>query len=269
MMTDPWTKRYFDTMYLRRWVLGPPGETEYRHVDFLLGRLTVVPGETLLDVGCGQGRYSLSFANRGMRVTGLDASPRLLREAGALARLSGTELSWALGDMRALPFACGYRVAVLFDSFGFFETEAENEVVIREMARVVAPGGHVVIAVVNGRRILNAFEPHGREEREGRVVVVKRELDLSTHVVGEVITVEEDGTTHSAERRQRLYCSAELADIASRADLTVQSVHGDLAGGSFDEATSTKIVMICGRGNAHAEQVVAAAGRRQPAPSMR
>lgn len=269
MMAVAWTRRYFDTMYLRRWVLGPPGETEYRQVDFLLGRLAVVPGEALLDVGCGQGRYSVAFAARGIRVTGLDASPRLLREATALAGLSGTELSWTLGDMRALPFACGFRVAVLFDSFGFFETEAENEAVVHEMARVVVPEGHVVLAVVNGPPILSAFEPHGREEREGRTVVVERTLDLSTHVVREVITVEEDGRPYSAERRQRLYCSAELADVASRADLTVQSVHGDLAGGPFEEAASKKIVMICGRGHSHAEQVVAAAGRLQPAPIMR
>jgi ubiquinone/menaquinone biosynthesis C-methylase UbiE len=252
-MTDLWTKRYFDTMYLRRWALGPPGEAEYRHVDFLLGRISAVPGDTLLDVGCGQGRYSLSFADRGMRVTGLDASPRLLREARGLAHLSGTELRWVLGDMRSLPFTCGFKVAILFDSFGFFDTEADNEAVIHEMARVVVPGGHVVLAVVNGPRILNAFEPHGHEERDGRSVAVQRELDTSTRVVREMITVEEDGAQYSAERRQRLYSSTELADTTVRAGLTVQSMHGDLAGGPFDEATSVKIVMICGRGDGQAE----------------
>jgi ubiquinone/menaquinone biosynthesis C-methylase UbiE len=252
-MADLWTKRYFDTMYLRRWALGPPGEAEYRHADFLLGRFSAVPGDALLDVGCGQGRYSLSFADRGMRVTGLDASPRLLREARGLALLSGTDVSWVLGDMRSLPFTCGYRVAMLFDSFGFFDTEEEDEAVIHEMARAIVPGGHVVLVVVNGPRILNAFEPLGREERDGRVVVVQRELDASMRVVREVITVEEDGAQYSAERRQRLYSSTELAEIAVRAGLTVRSMYGDLAGGPFDEATSVKTVMICGRADSQAE----------------
>ena len=252
-MTDLWTKRYFDTMYLRRWALGPPGEAEYRHVDFLLSQLTAVPWDTLLDVGCGQGRYSLSFADRRMRVTGLDASPRLLHEARGLALLSGTDVSWVRGDMRALPFTRGFGAAILFDSFGFFDSEEEDEAVIREMARVIVPEGRVVLAVANGPRILSAFEPHGREERDGRIVAVQRELDTSTCVVREFITVEEDGAQYSAERRQRLYSSTELADIAERAGLTVHSLRGDLAGGPFDEATSVKIVMICGPGNGQAE----------------
>lgn len=244
-MPESWTRRYFDELYLRRWAVGPPSDAEYGHVDFLLGRLSAARGDSLLDVGCGQGRYSLAFASRGMRVTGLDASPALLHEARRLAAQAGIEVGWIRGDMRALPSAGVYRFAVLFDAFGFFDTEDENEGIIHEMARVTVPEGRVVLAVVNGPRILNAFEALGREERKGRVIVVRRELDASRQVVCEEVTVTEKGVQHTAERRQRLYSSSELAGIAVRAGLTVDSVYGDLGGGTFDEATSGKIVLIC------------------------
>jgi SAM-dependent methyltransferase len=248
-MPESWTSRYFDEVYLQRWALGPPGEAEYRHVDFLLDRLSANRGDSLLDVGCGQERYSLAFASRGIRVTGLDASPSLLQEARQMTAQAGIEVDWILGDMRALPSTGAYRFAVLFDAFGCFDTEEENEIVIHEMARATEPEGRVVLAVVNGPRILNAFEPVGREERNGRVTVLRRELDAGRPVVREEVTVTEGGSQHSAERRQRLYSRAELADIAARAGLTVDSVYGDLEGATFNEATSGKIVLICRRGS--------------------
>ena len=100
---EPWTRSYFDTVYLHRWTLGLPGPEERGQVEFLLGRLSAGPGDRLLDVGCGQGRYSLSFAQRALRVTGLDDSPSLLREARRLTESAGAEVRWVRGDMRALP----------------------------------------------------------------------------------------------------------------------------------------------------------------------
>ena len=253
-MSESWTTRYFDTVYLRRWSLGPPNDEVYRHVDFLLRQLSAVAGETLLDVGCGQGRYSLAFAGRGLRVTGLDSSAVLLCEARRLAVETDTQVNWIHGDMRDIPSTIVYDYAVLFDAFGFFDSDQENENVIRRITMVVGMQGRVVLAVANGLRILSAFEPCGREERDGRIVEVRRELDTVRRLVREEVTVEEHGRRDVAERRQRLYSNTELTDIVMHAGLTVCSRYGDLGGGPFDEATSEKIVLICKRehGSNHA-----------------
>ncbi|TEB04406.1 Ubiquinone biosynthesis O-methyltransferase [Pelotomaculum schinkii] len=59
-----------------------PQETLYlrRHVDELLRFAGIVPGERLLEVGCGKGRYTLLLAQRGLQVEGLDLSPFLLEQ---------------------------------------------------------------------------------------------------------------------------------------------------------------------------------------------
>ena len=59
-----------------------PRETRYlrRHVDKLLRFAGIFPGERVLEVGCGMGRYSLLLAQKGLLVEGLDLSPVLLEQ---------------------------------------------------------------------------------------------------------------------------------------------------------------------------------------------
>src|SRR5262245_59465820 len=176
-MTENWTNKYFDTVYHRRWRLGRPDATIVRQVDFIIGQLGASEGDSLIDVGCGQGRYSLAFAARGLHVTGLDASEFLLNQARVLDSDAAAGVRWVLGDMRRLPATDSYQYGVLLDAFGFFESDDENEDVIRQLRQVVGPGGRVVIAVVNGEKILNGLEPVSRQQEEGHVVEIHRELE--------------------------------------------------------------------------------------------
>ena len=91
-----------DSVSYDRWYDTPKGrwtgEMEYR----LLSReLRALPGESLLDAGCGTGWFSRRFFRDGLRVTGVDRNMDWL----AFAREKGPEgLSWIGGDLRALPF---------------------------------------------------------------------------------------------------------------------------------------------------------------------
>lgn len=246
-MNDLWTKAYFDTVYLQRWALGPPDEAVFRQVDFLIGQLNASQGKSLIDVACGQGRYGLAFAARGLHVTGLDASEVLLREARKLASEAGISVNWMLGDMRRLPATQAYNYGLLLDSFGFFESDEENEKVIRQLRRAVVPGGRLVITIVNGTKVLRNFGPVGREEREGRVVEIRRELQADRRILREEVVVVERGERHAGERRQRLYSVSEIADIVARNGFRSRQLYGDMLGDAFSEDTSWKIVMICDR----------------------
>ena len=54
-----------------------------RHTDALVGYAGLQPGERVLEVGCGMGRYTLLLAERGIAVEGLDLSPVLLERLRA------------------------------------------------------------------------------------------------------------------------------------------------------------------------------------------
>jgi ubiquinone/menaquinone biosynthesis C-methylase UbiE len=101
-------------------------------------------GQNVLDVACGTGVLAREAARRvqpGGTVTGLDRNEGML----AVARRKAPDIKWRLGRAEALPFEDGAIDAVL-SQFGlmFFE---DRTVALREMWRVLRPGGWLTAAV--------------------------------------------------------------------------------------------------------------------------
>ncbi|HEX8695704.1 MAG TPA: methyltransferase domain-containing protein [Longimicrobium sp.] len=104
----------------------------------------IEPGRRVLDVACGTGvlaREAAARAGAAGRVVGLDQSEEML----AVARRVAPGIEWRRGAAEALPFEDGSFDAVV-SQFGlmFF---ADRLAAIREMMRVLRPGGRLAVAV--------------------------------------------------------------------------------------------------------------------------
>lgn len=110
----------------------------------LLGALGQIDGKTVLDAGCGTGRFAAALAARGARVAGIDMNLAMLEVAGA--RMRGTLV---LGDAHSLPFrdeCFDAAVAVTVCEFA-----ARPDQVVDELVRVTRRGGRAVIGALNPR----------------------------------------------------------------------------------------------------------------------
>jgi demethylmenaquinone methyltransferase/2-methoxy-6-polyprenyl-1,4-benzoquinol methylase len=107
----------------------------------------LAPGDSALDVCCGTGDLSLELARRvspGGHVVGCDFSEPMLdlaREKTSARGAAGVRFEWA--DALALPYDAGRFDAVTV-GFGV-RNFADRERGLREMARVLRPGGRLVV----------------------------------------------------------------------------------------------------------------------------
>lgn len=112
-----------------------------QEVAFLVAELAPAPGGTVLDVGCGTGRHARALQATGIGVIGLDLSHGLLR--AATAHVPGC---WVQADARQIPMASACVDAVVsLCQGGFGITPGSDATVLREMVRVLRPGGGLVL----------------------------------------------------------------------------------------------------------------------------
>ncbi len=98
-----------------------------------------VEGARVLDVGCGEGRFCRMLSERGAWCVGIDPTHELLaaaRERGSMAPIRGIAEGM---PVRAASFDLTVSYITLVDIAGYYEA-------IAEMARVLRPGGQLVVA---------------------------------------------------------------------------------------------------------------------------
>ncbi len=139
-----------------------PSDYEPRR-RFLLGN--VAAGERVLDVGCGEGRFTEDLATAGASVVGLDVAEEPLRRARARARADALDLrlveperEWSLPDAS---FDVVWAGEVI-------EHVADTGLLLSEARRVLVPGGRLLLSTPNHGRLARlwfassgrAFERH-------------------------------------------------------------------------------------------------------------
>ncbi len=235
-MTE-WFERWFGEEYL---ALYPHrDEREAERVVALLERLDVVrAGTRVLDLACGAGRYLTALARRGARVFGLDLSLPMLHAAQrrGVRRL-------VRGDVRELPLrgeSCD-TVLNLFTSFGYFEDDAEHAAVLREVARVLHPGGWFVLDYLNAPEVRANLVARDSVEAGGRTIIQERRLSDDGRFV--IKTIYQAGQGRSFMERVRLFERRDLEAMVTGAGLSVTAVYGDYEGGPHSDASERCLVV--------------------------
>jgi SAM-dependent methyltransferase len=102
------------------------------------------PDDRLLDVACGPGLVVCAFAPRVREASGIDVTPAMLDRARKLAGDKGlANVTWRQGDVYALPYQdASFTIVTTRFSFHHFLDPAA---VLREMVRVCAPQGRIVV----------------------------------------------------------------------------------------------------------------------------
>ncbi len=112
-------------------------------MDWVLDHLDPQPGERIADVGSGQGIYHPFLVRRGVQIVAVDASLGMLSEAAASARQDHLPVSVVQASAEALPLASGSCHRLMANHMLYHV--ADKIAALRELGRVVKPGGRLVL----------------------------------------------------------------------------------------------------------------------------
>jgi len=130
------------------WYTTPLGAYEDELENALVFRhVGGVRGKTVLDVGCGTGLYSIRLSESGADVTAVDISLKMIEIARRKAQVRGQYIWYDEADMAKLPYE--NRTFDMVVSITALEFAADPLLALMEMARVLRPGGKLVVGVLN------------------------------------------------------------------------------------------------------------------------
>lgn len=230
-------------------MFSPKADISRPEVEFILKMTKLADHSEVLDLACGTGRHSLVFAKLGYQVTGLDYSKSFLRQAETERKRLKSKAVFVRGDMKNLkPHFSSNRfdlVVSLYNSFGYFKKRSDDARMLREVFRVLRPGGSLVINTLNGACVgerLKTPVSMGREPLPGVFMIDAASFDkeqkrtLSKWTL--VDTRKSSTKIFRGEFQQNVYSHAELRKLLEKAGFKIKTVWGLLPGAKFDPKKS-------------------------------
>jgi SAM-dependent methyltransferase len=141
--------RFFDEaaeVYFGKYTEESPGGFALRVRQQKVLKMFDQPGGKVLDVGCGPGIMAEAILSRGCEFWGVDQSRKMIEMC--MDRFSGTgRTHFSLGDALGLHFGDAFFDAVL--CMGVIDGLRDRRLALREMMRVLKPGGTLIVSFAN------------------------------------------------------------------------------------------------------------------------
>jgi SAM-dependent methyltransferase len=218
-------------------------------IDFICAQLGLAKGSKVLDLCCGPGRYAVGLAQRGLDVVGLDIDEDYIALARRLAEREHVHAELLVGDMREIPCVGPFDAIInVGSSFGFFETEAEDQRVLESISRTLASGGRLLLEMGNREYLLKNFETHGSlEDADGSAVEIQRSFDFVRSRIDTTFRRSATGSPpENWSHSWRAYTLAEIARLLSNSGLELVHAFGGWGAEAYD-ADSRRMVVIARR----------------------
>ena len=128
-----------------------------------------------IDIGCGEGANTRQLARLGARMRAVDIAPTFIRHAREAEAAEPLGIAYGVGDGTALPFPdARFDFATAFMSLMDMPDQAQA---LREAARVLRPGGLVVLTFSNRCFPTKAIRGWLATDEDGRVAIVRAYLE--------------------------------------------------------------------------------------------
>lgn len=239
-MKKEWFAEWFDSPYYHRLYKNRDENEAQKTLDNLLRALDLPPGARILDLACGKGRHSRYLAEKGFDVTGLDFSDSSITFA---RQFEHERLAFYQHDMRR-PFRTNYFDAVMnmFTSFGYFETDRDHLLALKNVYRDLRPGGLFLLDYFNSEWVRQHFVRSEMKSVDGIEFYLKKNIRRD-HVY-KTVEFTTGGKYFVFRERVRLFNLTDFQRLFSSAGLELRRQYGGYDLNDFDAGASKRLILI-------------------------
>lgn len=217
-----------------------------KEVEFLLKKLNLSKGSNILDVPCGTGRHAFVLAKYGHQVTGIDISKDCLTLA---KKYCSNKVKLKMGSMEKLENYKGQfdLVLNLFTSFGYFATDQENKMVLKQMVNCLKPNGRVMINTINRDWLMTVFKSTTVNIVDDQIHLYHRVYDHKSKYNQEqtyLIDIKTKKIVNKRYHRIRLYNKDEMVALMKEVGLKKIKVYGSFEDDPFSKTKSPRPIYV-------------------------
>jgi SAM-dependent methyltransferase len=217
-------------------------------VEGIIRLLDLKDGEKILDVPSGYGRHSIGLAGKGFDVTGIELNSIHLNEAIKNAQKAEVKPNFIKDNMIDIAYKEKFDAIInMFYSFGFFETDEENNKVLQNFYNALKPGGKFLFHTdVNIPRILSGKykEDEIRNLVSGKTLRIIDKYDpRDKRIHGAWIIKDQNGKEKKKDYSMRVYTREEFIEICKKIGFTDFETYSDWNKTPYSEDSEDMIII--------------------------
>ncbi len=239
MNKSDWFTDWFNTSYYHTLYKDRNDKDAQLFMRNIINFLKIPSSSHLLDLPCGKGRHSIYLNSLGYKVTGADLSENSIQAA---KKYENNTLNFKLKDMRK-PFNIKYdAVFNLFTSFGYFENDMDDILVLKNIHKGLRENGLLVLDFLN---VVNVEKKLVKKEvKIVDEITFNLQREIKDGFILKHITFTDKGVNHSFSERVKYLTLKKFELYFFEAGLKINHIFGDYHLAKFNPETSERLIFV-------------------------
>ena len=212
-------------------------------LKLIVANIDIPKSASVLDAACGNGRYSMKFAELGYNVVGFDLSKTLLQVAQKNKSSLKPNPDYFCSDIRSIPIKRSFDLILnLFTSFGYFETDEDNFSFVKYVSNHLMNNGYFIFDYLNPNYVKKNLIKISNKKIDNINILEKRSINLNR--VNKEIIISDDKNMHRYFESVRLYSFNEISDVFAKHGLKIFKIFGNYKGDFYNEENSERMIIF-------------------------
>ncbi|KGL63270.1 class I SAM-dependent DNA methyltransferase [Polaribacter sp. Hel1_85] len=239
MKTKDWFTDWFNTPYYHTLYKERNDDEAQLFMKNITSFLNLPKSTHILDLPCGKGRHSVFLNSLGYKVTGGDLAANSIKSA---KKFENHTLKFKVHDMRE-PFNNKYdAIFNLFTSFGYFEDDKEDILILQNIKNGLNKDGFFVFDFLNAEKVkLNLVT---KETKTVDAITFNIKREIKDGFILKHISFFTDGKNHCYTEKVKYLDLEKMTSFFKKVGFTITKVFGNYNLDNFDSKTSDRLIII-------------------------